>query len=90
MNATSEIRRRDRRGVTPDHVLYMAMKIMRLRINEGIYTTFRKTYNTSKITKKMIENKNVIETCLNKNLSYLKSIPNSIHYWLSKKKTYSV
>ncbi|GFS61163.1 ATP-dependent DNA helicase [Trichonephila inaurata madagascariensis] len=31
MIATSELRRVDRRGVTPQHLLYMAMKIMRLR-----------------------------------------------------------
>jgi hypothetical protein len=28
MIATSEIRRKDRRGVTPQHILYMAMKIL--------------------------------------------------------------
>ena len=32
MHATSEIRRKDRRGVTPEHILYMAMKIMRLTV----------------------------------------------------------
>ncbi|GFY40909.1 ATP-dependent DNA helicase [Trichonephila inaurata madagascariensis] len=31
MIATSKLRRVDRRGVTPQHLLYMAMKIMRLR-----------------------------------------------------------
>ncbi|GFX26299.1 ATP-dependent DNA helicase [Trichonephila clavipes] len=31
MIATSEIRRVERRGVTPQHLLYMAMKIMRVR-----------------------------------------------------------
>ncbi|GFV30001.1 hypothetical protein TNCV_3100781 [Trichonephila clavipes] len=31
MIATSELRCVDRRGVTPQHLLYMAMKIMRLR-----------------------------------------------------------
>ena len=33
---TSEIRRTDRRGVTPHHVLYMAMKILRFRVRDGI------------------------------------------------------
>ncbi|GFY21521.1 uncharacterized protein TNCV_1166691 [Trichonephila clavipes] len=32
MMATSEIRRTDRRGATPDHVLYMAMKMLRIRV----------------------------------------------------------
>jgi hypothetical protein len=31
MMATSEIRRKDGRGVTPQHIIYMAMKILRLR-----------------------------------------------------------
>jgi hypothetical protein len=34
--ATSVLRRRDRRGVTLEHVLYMVMKIMRLRIADGL------------------------------------------------------
>jgi len=38
--ATSEIRRRDRRGVTPEHILYMAMKIMRLKVSGGMKHTF--------------------------------------------------
>jgi hypothetical protein len=33
MIATSEIRQ-DRRGVTPDHVLYMGMKILRMRVSQ--------------------------------------------------------
>jgi hypothetical protein len=41
MIATSEIHRRNRRGVTPQHILYMAMKILRLRVVDGIYNTFR-------------------------------------------------
>ncbi|GFX44019.1 ATP-dependent DNA helicase [Trichonephila clavipes] len=32
MMASSELRRSDRRAVTPHHLLYVAMKIMRLRI----------------------------------------------------------
>ncbi|GFS51641.1 helitron_like_N domain-containing protein [Trichonephila clavipes] len=34
MMATSEIRRTDRRGATPDHVLYIAMKMLRTRVVE--------------------------------------------------------
>jgi hypothetical protein len=32
MTATSEVRPRDCRGVTPQHILYMAMKILRLPV----------------------------------------------------------
>jgi hypothetical protein len=35
MMANSETRRSDRRGLTPDHILYMAMKIMRLPSQRG-------------------------------------------------------
>jgi hypothetical protein len=34
MMATSEIRRKDRRGVTPQHILYMTTKILRLRFSD--------------------------------------------------------
>ncbi|KAL1399892.1 hypothetical protein pipiens_000176, partial [Culex pipiens pipiens] len=39
--ATSETRRRDRRGAKPTHILYMAVKIMRLRAHEGVTNYFR-------------------------------------------------
>jgi hypothetical protein len=35
MMVTSEIRQKDRRGVTPQHITYIAMKILRLRFSEG-------------------------------------------------------
>lgn len=37
MMANSEIRRTDRRGVKPEHVLYMAMKVMRFRLTDSMY-----------------------------------------------------
>lgn len=84
--ATSEIRRRDRRGVTPEHILYMAMKIMRLRIAQGLTQTFKVTGDTAEITRKMAEDKEFIEQCVEHNLAFLKSIPNSVNYWSDKKK----
>ena len=33
----SEIRRGDRRGVTPQHLLYMAMKILLLRVRDELF-----------------------------------------------------
>lgn len=39
--ATSEIRRFDRRGVKPEHILYMAMKVMRLRLTDGMRHVFK-------------------------------------------------
>jgi hypothetical protein len=51
MMATSDIRQSDRRGVIPQHVLYMAMKIMRLRVSEGLYSTFKCIGETENITR---------------------------------------
>ncbi|MCP6508663.1 hypothetical protein NL478_28275, partial [Klebsiella pneumoniae] len=36
MMASSELRRSDRRAVTPHHLLYMAMKIMRIRVRDYV------------------------------------------------------
>ena len=84
MMATSEIRRKDRRGATPQHVLYMAMKIMRLRVTEGLQNTF-KCMGTANITRGMLADRNFLETCVERNLSFLKSIPNSVQYWQQRK-----
>jgi len=35
MMAMIEIKRKDRRGMKPEHVLYMAMKMMCIRLTEG-------------------------------------------------------
>lgn len=85
MIATSEIRR-DRRGVKPEHILYMAMKIMRVRLNEGLRLTFKCTGDTAKLTRADLEDKRLVEKCIENNLSFLKSIPNSIQYWMGRKK----
>jgi hypothetical protein len=86
MMATSEIRRKDRRGVTPHHILYVAMKILRLRLTQGMFSTFKCTGDMSTVTKKMIEDKQFLEQCIERNLSFLKSIPNSVQYWAQRKK----
>lgn len=86
MIATSEIRRKDRRGCTPEHILYMAMKILRLRVVDQIYFTFRCVQETENVTRQMLEDRQFLEDCMEKNLSFLKSIPNSALYWHSKRK----
>jgi hypothetical protein len=45
-------RRKDRSGITQQHILYMAMKILRLRLGEELYATFRCVGETEHITKK--------------------------------------
>jgi hypothetical protein len=81
MMATSEIHHKDRTGVTPQHILYMAMKIHRLRFSEGLYAIFRCVGETEHITKRMIEDKEYLESSIEKNLSFLKSRRNSVQYW---------
>jgi hypothetical protein len=54
MMATSEIYHRDRRGVTPQHIFNMAMEILRPRVSEGLYATFRCVDESKYITKRMI------------------------------------
>jgi hypothetical protein len=49
MMATSEIRRKDKRGVTPQHIVYMAMKILRLGVSEGPYATLRSVGETERV-----------------------------------------
>jgi hypothetical protein len=75
--AMSEIRRRDRRGVKPEHVLYMAMKIMRMRLVDGLRITFKSTGDTAGLLRANLEDSKFVEGCLDRNLSFLKTIPNS-------------
>jgi hypothetical protein len=85
MVATGEIGRKDRRGVTPQHIVYMSMKLLRLRVSEGLYATFRCVGGTERVTKRMIEDKEYLESCIQKNLSFLVSIPTSVQYWQERK-----
>lgn len=86
MIANSEIRRKDRRGVTPEHILYMAMKIIRLRVVDGIYKTFKCINQTENITRRMLEDKQFLDECIERNFAFLKSMPNSAQYWSSRKR----
>lgn len=83
---TREIRRQDRRGATPTKILYMAMVMIRLRIVEGIKQNFRSLQFTENITRKMLVNKDFFEECLEKNVAFLKHVPNSVQYWHARKK----
>jgi hypothetical protein len=55
--ATSEIRHKDRRGITPQHIFYIVMKILPLRKRAGLYTTFRCVGEAEHFTKRMTEDK---------------------------------
>jgi hypothetical protein len=82
----SENRSSDRRGVTPQHVLYMAMKILCIGVRDGIYNMFRCVRTTENITRRMIEDREYVERLVDTNLDFLKTIPNSIQYWADRKR----
>ncbi|XP_076545681.1 uncharacterized protein LOC143305536, partial [Osmia lignaria lignaria] len=85
MMAKSEIRRRDCRGATPDHVLYMALKIMRIRM-QGMRHLFRNVAGMSNMTRKMIEDKQYLERTVKCDMSFLRTVPNSALYWSQRKR----
>ena len=75
MMMTSEIRRKDRRGATPEHILYMFVKLMRYRVSQGLFATFRRGGDVSGISRRMLEDPSIVNQCFAQNLAFLKSIP---------------
>lgn len=86
MKATSEIRRTDRRAGTQIHILYMGATVMRFRVSESLFCTFKANSNLKQLTREHLEDKEFMERLIENNLSFLKSIPNSVQYWLSRRK----
>ncbi|CAD6220905.1 GSCOCG00011595001-RA-CDS [Cotesia congregata] len=84
--ATSELRRSDRRGVTPHHLLYLAMKIMRLRVRDSLTIAFKHVGKYTNITRQQVESADYINNCIESNLAFLRSIPNSVWYWSDRKR----
>ncbi|GFQ74098.1 serine--tRNA ligase [Trichonephila clavata] len=79
--ATSELRRADRRGVTPQHLLYMAMKIMRFRVRDSLTVAFQHVGKNASITRQQIKSEECINNFIENNLAFLREIPNSTRYW---------
>lgn len=86
MIASSELRRSDRRGVMPYHLLYMAMKVMRIRIRDSLSVAFKNVGKDTAITRQQIESEEYINNCLETNLAFLRHIPNSSWYWSNRKR----
>lgn len=86
MMASSELRRQDRRGVDPYHLLYMAVKIMRLRVRDSLTIAFKHVGTDTNITKEQVQSEEYINNCIESNLAFLRSIPNSVWYWSEKKR----
>nr|XP_037874148.1 uncharacterized protein LOC110384711 isoform X14 [Bombyx mori] len=86
MQATSELRRTDRRATDPQHLLYIAAKIMRLRVSGCVNVAFKHVGQGTSITKETIESEEYINNCLETNLAFLRCIPNSAWFWSDRKK----
>ncbi|GBP71329.1 hypothetical protein EVAR_57713_1 [Eumeta japonica] len=84
--ATSELRPSDRRGVTPHHLLYMSMKIMRIRVRDSLRIAFKHVGKNPNVTKEQIQSEDYVHGFIERNLAFLRSIPNSTWYWSEKKK----
>lgn len=84
--ATSEIRRIDRRGVRSNHILYMAARIMRLKVINSFNVMFRNVRDsTCPITRERLEDPEFLRETMNRNESFLSCLPNSIQYWQRRK-----
>ncbi|XP_015110820.1 uncharacterized protein LOC107037018 [Diachasma alloeum] len=86
MIVSSELTRSDRRGVTPDHLLYMAMKIMRLNVHETLNSTCVNLEEESNMIRKEILSEESFSDALGSNLAFLRCVPNSIWYWKERKR----
>jgi hypothetical protein len=57
-----------------------------MRVVERIHNMCRCVRQTENITHKMLEDETFLEECMDKNLAFLKLIPNLIQYWMDRKK----
>lgn len=85
--ASSEIRRTDRRGATPEHVLYMAMKVMCYNVGEKTMT-FRTNATMSLFTREQLEKGGsaFLNEVLNRDLAFMRGVPNTVQYWQERRK----
>lgn len=87
MQVTSELRRTDRRATDPQHLLYAAAKIIRLRVSSCLSVAFKSVGIDTKITKENIQSEEFINNCIETNLAFLRCIPNSAWYWSDRKRS---
>ncbi|GFW10040.1 helitron_like_N domain-containing protein [Trichonephila clavipes] len=81
MRATSELRLVDRHGVTPQPLLYMAIKIIRLRVRDSLTVAFKHVGKKANNIRQQIGSEEYINGCIENNLAFLRGIPNSTWYW---------
>ncbi|XP_049819970.1 uncharacterized protein LOC109605143 isoform X2 [Aethina tumida] len=86
MMATSELRRSDRRAVTPQYLLDLAMKIMKIRIRDSLSIALKHVGKGTTVTREQIESQDYLLSCIESSLAFLRTIPNSAYYWAERKK----
>jgi hypothetical protein len=64
----------------------MAIVILRRRVTEGFYNTFRFCRETQNITRRQIEDRDFVEQLVEVDTAFLKKIPNSVQYWAGRKR----
>ncbi|XP_075526543.1 uncharacterized protein LOC142558274 [Dermacentor variabilis] len=85
-HAMSEIRRSDRRGATPQHVLYMAMKVFRHRVASDMSVAFRNVRAVETLTKQQLLDKDFVQEAVEHDMAFMYGIPNTVQYWARRKK----
>ena len=63
----------------------MGMKILRMRMAQGIQHIFKYNVESENITRANIQDREIIREKLDKNLTFFKSIPNCCQYWSDRK-----
>ncbi|XP_042149867.1 uncharacterized protein LOC121837984, partial [Ixodes scapularis] len=85
-HAMSEIRRSDRRGATPQHVLYMAMKVFRHRVAGDMCVAFRNIKALETLTKQQLLGKDFVQQAVEHDMAFMHGIPNTVQYWTKRKR----
>lgn len=83
--ATSEARCLNHRGVEPAHILYMAMKVIQFNVGEKT-VTFHTNDVTSTITRRQLESGDFVRDALDRDMAFMRGVPNTVHYWQQCKK----
>lgn len=84
----SELRRRDRRAVKPDHVLFLHKKVQLKQLNSNINIALKKTAQTGSITASQALDKIFMDNTIGKDnaFRFMASITGSPAYWEHQKK----
>jgi hypothetical protein len=83
----SELQRRDRRAVRPDHLLYVLKKIQLIQVQSSIQTILRMSENNKTITVGLALDNNFMSDLQRKDEGYqfLRGIVGSPPYWETQK-----